>query len=560
MLRSTVLTALFALASQLPSQTPCRDASFGEWPFLVGNMDAEIANMVQAAKNNGLDTIYMNFFRATGPSTGTLWITDSAGRWNSAWGPVRTGGAGINLVNFISAAHAANLQVIAVMKCFDATVQPGDAAHRAYLLAIVDYLVGSYDAAGKPVYDVDGIALDYVRYVGGSGVNAANVTDFVRGVRQRCGVLQVHAYLLSGRYDFDGPVYDGSFNAYATVMTTLKNGYGQDWEGLAKYVDVYMPMAYTADGSIYATSALHQAYVRQVAAYARTAVTRAGYPTRRVSPAIKTYSDSETCTAATVEASITGALLGGGDGYQAFRWKTLQPHADWLAKMKLWAVPGQNQPIAALTANAVGLSTSSDATASRDADEPSANLKLRFDWENDGVFDTGWLPNQTQSWLARNPGSWRIGVQVQDSTGLFGQTTRRLTLGDVLTLDRASISLAAPAKVAIGIQAGALAANQAYLVCGSLSGSSPGTPLAPGFTLPLNVDAITQGLLGAVNTPLLLNGFANLSPAGTGLAEFQMIPGITVLSGKTLHFAAIGANASAQYLFTTNAKGLALLP
>ena len=120
----TAFSLALAFTTCLPAQTPSRDVSFGEWPFLVGNMDSQIATLVQSAKSNDLDTIYMNFYRATGPSTGTLWITDSAGTWNSAWGPVRTGGDGINLVNFINAAHAANIQVIAVMKCFDTTVQP----------------------------------------------------------------------------------------------------------------------------------------------------------------------------------------------------------------------------------------------------------------------------------------------------------------------------------------------------------------------------------------------------------------------------------------------------
>src|SRR5262245_40356565 len=169
-----------------------------------------------------------------------------------------------------------------------------------------------------------------------------------------------------------------------------------------------MPMAYTADGSIYSTYALHQAYVRQVAAYARTAVTRAGYPARRVSPAIKTYSDTETCTAQTVEASITGALLGGGDGYQAFRYSTLAPHPDWMAKLKAWAVPGQNRPIASVTAAVTGLTVALDPTASRDADEPSANLQVRFDWENDGTFDTPWLANARLDWLARQPVGYRV--------------------------------------------------------------------------------------------------------------------------------------------------------
>jgi len=559
--RCSALSSLCFLAASLASQSPSRDVSFGEWPFLEGNMDSRITAMIQSAKNSDLDTIYMNFYRATGPSTGTLWITDSAGTWNSAWGAVRTNGTGINLVNFITAAHAANLQVIAVMKCFDTTVQPTDTNHRQYLWNIVDYLVNSYDASGKPIYDVDGIALDYVRYVGGTGtVNPVFVTDFVKGVKQRCGVLQVHAYLISGRYDFDGPTYDGNFNSYSSVMTALKNGYGQDWQALAPWVDVYMPMAYTADGSIYSTYALHQAYVKQVTAYARTAVTIAGYPTRRVSPAIKTYTDTETCTASTVEASITGALLGGGDGYQAFRYTPLVAQPTWVAKMKAYAVPGQNRPIALLTAPPAGLTVRADPTLSRDGDEPSANLQVRFDWENDGIFDTGWLPNSTLDWLNKVPGTRRVGLAVRDSTGLLGQTTRKVANANPLGVIPGSISLASPPQVSIAVNAGPAAAGQLYLVLGTLSGTSPGTQVAPGLTLPLNWDGLTTGLLDAVNTPLLVNGFGSLDQNGTAQAKFNLPPGLGLLSGKTIHWSALGATPASQFLFVTNASALVLLP
>jgi len=440
-------------------------------------------------------------------------------------------------------------------------VQPTDLAHRQYLWNIVDYLVSSYDAAGRPVYDVDGIALDYVRWVGStSSASPSYVTDFVKGVKQRCGALQVHAYLLSGRYDFDGPTYDGQFNSYASVMSVLKSGYGQDWEALAPWVDCYMPMAYTADGSIYATYALHQAYVRQVAAYARTAVTRAGFPSRRISPAIKTYSDTETCTAQTVEASITGALLGGGDGYQAFRYSTLAPHNDWMAKLKGWAVPGQNRPIATFTGASTGLTTALDPAGTRDADEPAANLQVRFDWENDGTFDTPWSPNAKLDWLARRPGAWRTALQVKDSQGLLGQTTRRLTAGDPLAGSPASLSLNAPQMVTLTLGAGRAAAGHAYLVLGTLSGTSPGTTLAPGLVLPLRWDGLTDGLLSAINTSLFTNAFASLDAAGSGAATLNLPPGLGFLQGKTIHFAGIGATPAGQIAFVTNAVPLALLP
>lgn len=130
---------------------------------------------------------------------------------------MRSGGAGIHLQNLITACHAANVRVVPVLKCFSDNVQPDNAAHKQYLLSVIDYFVDAWQPNGQPVYDIDGIALDYVRYVGGTNVNAANVTNFVADVRQRIGNLSLHAYLIANRYTFDGPTYNGVFASYATA-------------------------------------------------------------------------------------------------------------------------------------------------------------------------------------------------------------------------------------------------------------------------------------------------------------------------------------------------------
>ena len=151
------LTAV-AFAGCLLAQSPSSDVAVGVFPFLVGNMDPRIAEIVGNCQTHGIDTLYVSSFRATGPSTGDLWITDSAVAWNPAWGPVRPGGAGVNLKNLITACHAASVRVVAVLKCFSDTVQPDNAAHRQYLLDVIDYFVDAWSPNGQPVYDLDGIA------------------------------------------------------------------------------------------------------------------------------------------------------------------------------------------------------------------------------------------------------------------------------------------------------------------------------------------------------------------------------------------------------------------
>lgn len=551
------LACLSVLAVATSAQTS-KEASVGLFPFLVGNMDTQINTVVNDAFTNDLDILYVSVFRTTGLRQGDLWITDTAGNWNTAMGAVRPGGAGINLKNLITAAHARNLQVVAVLKCFESTAPPSDVSHRNYVLDVARYLVSNFDANGNPVYDLDGIALDYVRWVGGgTGIDPTHVTNFCRDMKAVCGTLSLHAYLLAGRYDFDGPTYDGNFKSYANVISVLANGYGQHWEQMARHVDVLMPMAYTSDGNIYNTYALHQAYVRTTAAYAKQAAVLAGFPLRRIAPAIKTYnSTGETTTPQTIEASITGALQG-GNGYQAFRWGTLVGQPTWWAKLKQYAAPGQNRPLPVFSHRAFGLTAALDASQSRDPDGVAGSLGVRYDLGNDGSFETGWL-SQTQAyqWLMSRPGmTGVVGIEVRDVDGLTGSSHRRAQVigSTVLTTHVPSISASQGGSVNINLDAGAGAAGLGYIVLGGLTGSSPGTLLAPGFTVPVNFDGITSAMISLINTPVFVNAAATLDGNGVGRATFTMPPGILApILLQTFTWAAIGLTQDSQPRFVTN--------
>lgn len=61
------------------------------------------------------------------------------------------------------------------------------------------------------------------------------------------------------------------------------------------------------------------------------------------------------------------------------------------------------------------------------------------------------------------------------------------------------VSLATGGQVTFDLQAGATHAGQTYLVLGTVSGTSPGFPLNPMTTLPLNLDAYTVFLLANSN-------------------------------------------------------------
>lgn len=61
--------ACIALSAVLGAQTPSTDVAVGVFPFLVGNMDSRIPEIVTNCQANGIDTLYVSAFRATGPST-----------------------------------------------------------------------------------------------------------------------------------------------------------------------------------------------------------------------------------------------------------------------------------------------------------------------------------------------------------------------------------------------------------------------------------------------------------------------------------------------------------
>lgn len=553
--------AFALLASALAAQAPSSDVSVGVFPFLVGNMDARISEIVGNCQSHGIDTLYVSAFRTTGPQTGDLWVTDSAGDWNTAWGPVRSGGAGIHLANLITACHAANVRVVAVLKCFADTVQPDNAAHKQYLLDVIDYFVDAWLPSGQPVYDLDGIALDYVRYVGGTNVNAANVTNFVDDVRQHLGGLSLHAYLIANRYSFDGPVYNGAFNSYSATMNSLRTQFGQDWEQLATRLDVLMPMAYTADGSIYATAALHQAYVAKTAEYARTAATNAGVPTRRVVPTIKTYSgEGETTTTTTIDASITGALLGGGDGYQSFRYQFLVNNPSWWTPMAAHAVPGCNWPRPSFTASSPRLTTTLDPTASSDVDQSTASLTVRYDFDGDGNFDSPFLPLGSTLRLERHPGQWAATLQVRDADGHVGTTRRRHLAGSAVTVTPSVLSTVFGGSMQIDLDVGPAGAGQQYLAIASITGTTPGFTWAPGFPVALNVDAVTMLLASDPTSGALQNGAGSFDNNGHATAVLFVPPQLlTFLSGWTMHWSFLCANAQGQPLCVGDTRGVLLL-
>jgi uncharacterized repeat protein (TIGR01451 family) len=68
-----------------------------------------------------------------------------------------------------------------------------------------------------------------------------------------------------------------------------------------------------------------------------------------------------------------------------------------------------------------------DATASSDPDEPTTNLLVRWDWDNDGNWDTPFSFTKTES-RAFTLGPHTIAMQIRDSWGLDALTSASITV------------------------------------------------------------------------------------------------------------------------------------
>lgn len=69
-----------------------------------------------------------------------------------------------------------------------------------------------------------------------------------------------------------------------------------------------------------------------------------------------------------------------------------------------------------------------DASRSLDAEDPVLALEVRWDWENDGTWDTQWSTTKTQSRRYGTTGTKTIKLEVKDSGSLIGDTTQTVTV------------------------------------------------------------------------------------------------------------------------------------
>ncbi len=85
-------------------------------------------------------------------------------------------------------------------------------------------------------------------------------------------------------------------------------------------------------------------------------------------------------------------------------------------------------PIAVFTVNPVMGDTETlfafDAGGSWDHETETVDLEVRWDWEDDGIYDTNWTTAKTAEHQYDTPGTPEIRLQVRDEHGLTGEMTQ----------------------------------------------------------------------------------------------------------------------------------------
>jgi hypothetical protein len=71
-----------------------------------------------------------------------------------------------------------------------------------------------------------------------------------------------------------------------------------------------------------------------------------------------------------------------------------------------------------------------DASGCSDVEDAVASLEVRWDWENDGTWDTGWSTTKTADHQYSTTGTKTIALEVRDTGGLTGQVTRQVEVTD----------------------------------------------------------------------------------------------------------------------------------
>jgi len=93
---------------------------------------------------------------------------------------------------------------------------------------------------------------------------------------------------------------------------------------------------------------------------------------------------------------------------------------------------GIGVPTASFTVDYTGASPNTvlnfDASGSTDTFDATDNLQVRWDWEDDGVFDTTYSTTKTMTHAFTTKGVYTVRLQVKNTSGAIGTVTKQITV------------------------------------------------------------------------------------------------------------------------------------
>jgi hypothetical protein len=127
----------------------------------------------------------------------------------------------------------------------------------------------------------------------------------------------------------------------------------------------------------------------------------------------------------------TPALASGAPGPYLVAWSHTRGGGNYLMDIHGRLV-GNTRPTASFTVSPASGDTSTqfrfDASGCTDAEDAPSALEVRWDWHNDGTYDTAWSTTKTATMIFNHPATVTVRLQVRDSGGLTHSTTRQVTV------------------------------------------------------------------------------------------------------------------------------------
>lgn len=104
---------------------------------------------------------------------------------------------------------------------------------------------------------------------------------------------------------------------------------------------------------------------------------------------------------------------------------------------------GSGYPIATFTISppegSVGTEFLFDASGVSDIESPEGDLEVRWDFENDGLWDTEWSTIKTTNYSYSSEGSYTVLMEVKDPDGNTSSSSKTLSVNSLIALDFADV-------------------------------------------------------------------------------------------------------------------------